>query len=266
MLKRDVRYYLWCSLPAFPIVCKVDDFGLKLSYFIQYCIGEAKEAISDCVIMELESGYIKAKDILAPRYSRPHITARSLIQQLVSGPKIKPNDGAGLSKLAIQMTRCSMTLEEMGYLSDLNNYDNLLKIVRRLQISIRAKWVERADMIIEMGNDPNFGNLASFIDTRTHFASTMYGQEILESQSGAHTLTQKTTTPKKATTLNTQGTTSTPQPPSKSSAPVAMKNCKLCQQDHNLVNCGVCLVAAVGFTQNPLLILLTKNTKLKFET
>ena len=53
---------------------RIDDDDLKLSYLIQYCDGEAKEAIEDCVIIKT-NGYNRAKDILAHRYGRPHTIA-----------------------------------------------------------------------------------------------------------------------------------------------------------------------------------------------
>ena len=43
---------------------RVEDSGLKLNYLIQFCNGEAKEAIQDCVILNPEEGYERAKNIL----------------------------------------------------------------------------------------------------------------------------------------------------------------------------------------------------------
>lgn len=78
---------------------KTNDDSLKLSYLIQFCAGEAKESIEDCVIMDAGRGYQKAKEILHQRYGRPHIIIRSHLDELVNGRSISPNDGQALTKL-----------------------------------------------------------------------------------------------------------------------------------------------------------------------
>ena len=144
--------------------------------------GEAKEAIQDCVILEPTEGYQEALNILSRMYGRPHTIARAYISQLINGTTIKPNDSNGLSKLGLLMQRCQMTLIQMGYTSDLNNSENLLKIVRRLPMHVRVRWVEKADSIIESGCEPNFTELMEFVQARARVANTMYGQDLNVSQ------------------------------------------------------------------------------------
>ena len=145
---------------------RVEDSGLKLNYLIQFCNGEAKEAIQDCVILNPEEGYERAKNILKRRYGRPHTIVRALVQELTSGPTIRSNDGEALSKIAARMRRCEMTLQQMNFTADLNNFETILKIARRLPQNLRAKWVERADQIIEQGSEPTFHNLSDFVEKR----------------------------------------------------------------------------------------------------
>ncbi len=154
----------------------VDDPQIKLNYLIENCTGEAKDAIEDCVIMPPNEGYFKALEILKKRYGRPHDIARMYIRDLVNGPAIESSD---LSKLSLMMNRCSMTLNQIGYQADLNNSENLLQIVRRLPMHLQTKWAEKADIIIEDGVEPQFDDLAAFVERHARVASTMYGQDLI---------------------------------------------------------------------------------------
>ena len=57
------------------IESRVSDDQMRFSYLIQYCKGEAKSSIEDCVLLEPTDGYNHA--ILLSRYGRSHIIARS---------------------------------------------------------------------------------------------------------------------------------------------------------------------------------------------
>ena len=212
---------------------RVEDNGMKLNYLIQFCKGESREAIKDCTIMSPGEGYEKAKDILKKRYGRPHTIVRALVQELVSGPGIRSNDGEALDKLAAQMKRCEMTLSQMGCVTEMNNYETIIKIARRLPQHLRAKWVEKADQIIERGSEPTFHDLSVFIDNRARVANTLYGQSLLEPPKEPHSQSYSTkpTSKKRATTLVTQNDTS------KKPTIDDKKQCWLCKQNHNLVDC-----------------------------
>jgi hypothetical protein len=70
--------------------------------------------------------------------------ARSHVDNLVNGRAIKNNDVMGLMNLSLHMEKCHITLTQLGFMSDVNNTENLRKIVRRLALHIRSQWVERA--------------------------------------------------------------------------------------------------------------------------
>ena len=89
---------------------RVSDYRLRLNYLIQYCNGEAKSCIEDCVLLEPSEGYTRAKSILYSRYGGPHIVARSYIDKLVYGTQIKAFDIDGLSRLALEIQKCEITL------------------------------------------------------------------------------------------------------------------------------------------------------------
>jgi hypothetical protein len=59
------------------IESRINDNRLKLSYLIQFCQGDAKRSIEDCVVLPTEEGFERAKPILKSRYGQPHLVARS---------------------------------------------------------------------------------------------------------------------------------------------------------------------------------------------
>lgn len=159
---------------------RVTDYQLRLSYLIQYCRGEAKSSIEDCVLLEPKQGYERAKGILHNRYGRSHIIVRSYIDKLVNGSQIKPSDYDSLSKLSLEMQKCEITLSQLGFTSDINNSDNIRKIVRRLPMHMRVKWADIAHGITETGREARFSDLVKFIEQRSCVASSMYGIDLVK--------------------------------------------------------------------------------------
>ena len=89
--------------------------------------------------MPSAEGYVRAKQILKTRYGKPHLVARSHVDRLINGVPVKPNDVQGLMNLSLDMEKCQITLTQIGFVSDINNTENLQKIVRRLPVHIRSK-------------------------------------------------------------------------------------------------------------------------------
>ena len=61
------------------IEIKISDNRLRLRYSIQYCNGEAKSSIEDCVLLEPSDGYLRDRSLLYSRYGRPHVVVRYCI-------------------------------------------------------------------------------------------------------------------------------------------------------------------------------------------
>ncbi|CAG2206251.1 unnamed protein product [Mytilus edulis] len=210
------------------VECRVTDDQLKLSYLIQYCKGEAKSSIEDCVLLE-KKGYERARSILHSRYGRSHMIVRSYIENLVYGAPIKASDFESLSKLALEMQKCEITLSQLGYVSDIDNTDNLRKIVKRLPMHLRVKWVDIAHSITENGREPRFSDLANFIDKKSRLASSMFGLDLVRENSNTYRKDID-----KRTDMNTREKVST-------FASNNMYDSKATTQDHKCICCnGTC--------------------------
>ena len=210
------------------IANKLSDDGLKLNYLIQLCCGKAKDAVANYVVVSNSAqGYKEALLELSTRYGRPHIIARAYIKEIVEGPPLT-NDQSALSDLAHEMKKCSLTLNNLGYLADLNNSSNLLHIVRRLPNHIRNKWIERADVIIEQGSEPTFDELTAFLMRRARISQNMYGMDLSTNMKQSLHKTSRGTTGK--TVMTTQ---STPLVNERTT-----QGCKFCDKpDHMLWTC-----------------------------
>ncbi|CAG2227643.1 unnamed protein product [Mytilus edulis] len=196
---------------------RISDNSLRLSYLIQYCRGEAKCCIEDCVLLDSDEGYKRARAILYSRYGRPHVIARSFIEKLVYGAQIKASDIEGLSKLALEMQKCEITLSQLGFNSDIDNSENLRCIVKRLPMHMRTRWVDIAHSISESGREPRFSDLAKFVDEKSRIASSMYGYDLCrennQNKTDNRVFTSKhlnnDTVNSKVTTLSTQSLNNT---------------------------------------------------------
>ena len=188
---------------------KVSDNQMKLSYLIQYCKGEAKSSIEDCVLLDKQDGYKRARDILYSRYGRSHLIAISYVDKLVYGEPIKASDVDALSALALEMQKCEITLSQLGFVSDIDNSDSLRRIVMRLPTYLRVKWVDVAHSIMESGREARFSDLSKFIDQKVRVANSTYGLDLVrESKSHvshkSHGSHKESEVKSKVTTLTTQ--------------------------------------------------------------
>ncbi|PIK41945.1 hypothetical protein BSL78_21208 [Apostichopus japonicus] len=72
------------------------DSRTKLTYLIQLCEGKAKESIEDCVLLDPAEGYQRARNLLQEQFGQPHVICHCLLNKVLNGPQIRPNDGESL--------------------------------------------------------------------------------------------------------------------------------------------------------------------------
>jgi hypothetical protein len=65
------------------------------------------------------------------------------------------------------MTSCKNTFQHIGYISKLENLDSMRKIVERLPFSLKLKWRETVDSIMQREKrNATLKDIAEFIETR----------------------------------------------------------------------------------------------------
>ena len=122
--------------------------------------------------MKENEGYREARKLLLERYCQPYNIASALVDKIANGPVIRVDDGAGLQKLSVQLTSCSNTLNEIGYMSKLQNPDTLRRIIDRLPVSLKLKWRELVDTIMQQKHrEVTVKDLTDFVVARARVAN-----------------------------------------------------------------------------------------------
>ena len=99
--------------------------------------------------MDPEEGYQTARALFKDRYGQSYKIATALNDQVTKFPQIKADDGSALQRYSVLLSSCKNSLNEIGYLSKIENPDILQRIIGRLPIWLRQRWRERADYITE---------------------------------------------------------------------------------------------------------------------
>ena len=90
----------------------LDDGQLKLVRLLQYTMGVAKSAISNCTLVGGDLGYKQARDILKSRFGNVHLITQRIVSDLKSGKKVsKPMELQQLADdLSVSSTACPTSL------------------------------------------------------------------------------------------------------------------------------------------------------------
>ena len=114
--------------------------------------------------------------------------ARSYSSALLDGPPIKPDDSTALINLAQKLEECSTTLEDLHYFSDLDYFENLLKIIRRLPSALHTRWLRSAAKIEGEGREPRFSDVQKFVAKKAVVVKFSYAPAISKGKKPAHFL------------------------------------------------------------------------------
>jgi len=203
----------------------------KLGYLLQYCTGEAKAAIQDCIVLP-EEGYEEAWRILSDQFGRPHVIAKAHLDALLHGPAIQMSDPKSLITLARKMKSCEMALSDDSFSANLNSENTLNEIAMRLPKSIRIKWVEKAAKIQKYrGVAPRFHDLLEFIRDRADICSSSFADNLLAKDTNSQQPVGKTFKPKSTLATTAESPSKQPNNPKQST------KCVVCSEDHYLPFC-----------------------------
>ncbi|CAB4042467.1 hypothetical protein AC249_AIPGENE11142 [Paramuricea clavata] len=127
---------------------------------------------TNCIPMKENEGYREARKLLLERYGQPYNIASALVDKIANGPVIRVDDGAGLQKLSVQLTSCSNILNEIGYMSKLQNPDTLRRIIDRQPVSHKLKWRELVDTIMRQKHrEVTVKDLTDFVVARARVST-----------------------------------------------------------------------------------------------
>ena len=164
---------------------KTTSYSARMYYLVQYMAGDVQELMRSCLAMDSEEGYREARKLLAKRYGQPYKIASAYVERVTNGPAIKAEDGTALQSFSALLTTCRNTLNEIGYLSKIENPDSLKKVVARLPFSLRQKWCEVAGEIMEAkAREVTIADIADFVEKKAHILThPIFGDIISEPKS-----------------------------------------------------------------------------------
>ena len=149
------------------VECNTADPGQRFLYLMHYYRGGAKEAIEECVMLPVDEGYARAREILQEHFGQPFQVARTLIDGMLGEAKRIRGKPEALSKLALKMQSCQIALGQMNYEADLNALHTLESVVRYLPSDLQTRWADKAEEITRDGRETSFKDLTEFITQRS---------------------------------------------------------------------------------------------------
>lgn len=160
---------------------KTDNMQQRLYYLEQYTSGEPRNLVRSCFHMPPDKGYKEAKEQLEWHYGNKIKITSAFMDKAVKWPAIRAEDAAGLRSYAIFLKSCHNTMQDMGYVVDLETPSNLKIIVSKLPFKLRDKWRTVVCNIYDKHNQrATFKDLLAFIDKQS---GTMLGPVFGEIQS-----------------------------------------------------------------------------------
>ena len=197
----------------------IQDSSRCLLLLIQHCDGEAKKLIEFCLLLDPDEGYRKAKNILKENFGRKNVIARAHVERLHSEVNIKNDDERSLVKLAHDLEECELIFKELNLHSDINNFESIAKIVRRLPHASQTRWVKVASKIEKIGQDPTFNDLVNFVKGEAEVSRSAYVKVLTQ----RHKRVNKFSTNMTSVSEETQG-----------NGNLQSKKCSLCSGEHIL--------------------------------
>jgi hypothetical protein len=151
---------------------KTTSNSTRLHFLVQYTEGDVRELMRSCLAMNPEDGYIEARALLKKRYGQAYRIASSYVDKITKGPTIKSEDGNALHKFSVLLTSCNNTLNNIGYMSKVENPDNLRAVITRLPFELRRKWRNLVDKINEHDErDIVFQDIVDFVEREARTVS-----------------------------------------------------------------------------------------------
>ena len=146
----------------------------KLLYLIQLCGEKVKGLIDFCLLLEPSEKFAKAKQFLRENFGRKNIVARAYPERLLEGPNIKFDDSKAFIKFHRELEECLVILEYLNHFSDLNSFENIAKIPRKLPPSMQTRWLRFAASMQKISREPTFADLRSFVSEEAEIVNPSF--------------------------------------------------------------------------------------------
>lgn len=153
----------------------------RLYYLEQFTGGEPLDLVRSCEHMKPDRAYREARALLDQHYGDELTIATAYIKKAMEWPQIKPDDRKGLNAFALFLIGCSNTVNDVDYMSEMNNPTNMKSILYKLPYKLKEKWRNHAYSIQERkGTRAKFPDLVEFIYQQAKVANDPLFGDILD--------------------------------------------------------------------------------------
>jgi hypothetical protein len=154
----------------------VDSRGIppneKMHYLRKYLGGSAKKAVEGYFLVNSDTSYDQARQLLQKRFGDPFIIASAFRDKLETWPKLHPRDGLALRNLADFLRQCFTAMSiTSSQLSVLNDQRENRKILDKLPDWLVNQWNRKVyKWREERGTHPPFEEFLNFIEREAEMA------------------------------------------------------------------------------------------------
>ena len=156
----------------------------KLFYLDQYTINEPNKLVKSC--FHKPDGYSKAKEMLKKKYGDRYQIAEAYVKKAVEWPVVKADDASALSSLSLFLIECCNVLNDLNYISELDNTQNIKTILLKLPFRLRDRWRIKVDQIMEGGGVVKFNHLVDFIEKQSRIVSNPVYGDVVSPRDNVH--------------------------------------------------------------------------------
>ena len=152
-----------------------------LYYLNQHLQDEPADLIQGCLLMSPDEGYSEARRLLQMEYGDPYKISTSYLSKILQWSPVRFDDSQGLKPLSIFLTKCTIAMNSISYMSVLDHAPNMQAVVSRLPGNLQAKW---RDQVFKKKKREKgvtcFADLAEFVEYASESANDpVFGREAL---------------------------------------------------------------------------------------
>lgn len=175
------------------ICSNTESYEERLSYLLQFTVGEAQRIVSGYSYLDAERGYKAAPEELKDRYGDPDIIAQAYVKKALDWPPMKPDNAKTLDQFAIFLCECQYAVENIDTGRVLKYSENLKLLVKKLPFYLHDKWRSCVYELKEKKQAVKFHHLADFVRKKKPKKATdlIYGREIMNSSANKRSQDQK---------------------------------------------------------------------------
>ena len=150
---------------------------------LSLCEGRARDAIKGCVNLPVGEMYEAAWASLSEYFGQPHMVASCQMKRL-RDIQLKTYDASALMRFASRLEDAKRTLDSLGpdYALRLDSDDLIKDMMKKLDDSLRKRWVERAGYLLEAHQRVTFDDFTNFVKGLSRRLNNVFGEELRLSQ------------------------------------------------------------------------------------